>query len=120
MNNGHSIASLLTGGAPTVNVSSPASQELPSVWASVPPPLGNYRCLVVDPPWPQRKTGQRKCRPNQGTRLDYPTVEKCDLLALPVQRWASDADPCFLWLWTTNSKDRVVSGRSKPASDGRN
>ena len=31
-------------------------------------------------------------------------MSKAELLALPVGEWA--AADCFLWLWTTNSKDR--------------
>jgi N6-adenosine-specific RNA methylase IME4 len=63
-----------------------------------------YRVLVVDPPWNQGKTGKRKVRPNQTTMLDYPTMSKEELLALPVSEWAEDQS--FLWLWATNSKDR--------------
>ena len=63
-----------------------------------------YKVLVVDPPWNQGKTGKRKVRPNQGTSLDYPTMEKSELLDLPVAEWAEDQS--FLWLWATNSKDR--------------
>lgn len=63
-----------------------------------------YRVLVVDPPWNQGKTGRRKVRPNQSTVLDYPTMSKAELLALPITAWA--AEQSFLWLWATNSKDR--------------
>jgi N6-adenosine-specific RNA methylase IME4 len=63
-----------------------------------------YRVLVIDPPWNQGKTGKRKARPNQTTTLDYPTMSKKELLALPVNQWAEDQS--FLWLWATNSKDR--------------
>lgn len=63
-----------------------------------------YRVLVIDPPWNQGKTGKRKARPNQTTTLDYPTMGKKELLALPVNQWAEDQS--FLWLWATNSKDR--------------
>lgn len=63
-----------------------------------------YRVLVIDPPWNQGKTGKRKVRPNQNTILDYPTMSKKELLALPVNQWADNQS--FLWLWATNSKDR--------------
>ena len=65
---------------------------------------GDYQVLVVDPPWNQGKTGKRSVRPNQGTRLDYPTMSKANLTQLPVADWA--ADQSFLWLWATNSKDK--------------
>jgi N6-adenosine-specific RNA methylase IME4 len=67
-------------------------------------PTKKYAVIVVDPPWNQGKTGKRQVRPNQGTLLDYPTMTKDELLALPIADWAEER--CFLWLWATNSKDR--------------
>ena len=69
-----------------------------------PPKSGDYRVLVVDPPWNQGKTGKRKTRPNQNTLLDYSTMTKPELERLPVSDWAGSR--AFLWLWATNSKDR--------------
>jgi N6-adenosine-specific RNA methylase IME4 len=66
--------------------------------------MNKYNCIVIDPPWNQGKTGKRKVRPNQTTVLDYSTMNKQELLALPVQEWA--AENSFLWLWATNSKDK--------------
>jgi len=63
-----------------------------------------YQVLVIDPPWNQGKTGKRSVRPNQSTKLDYLTMCKEDLLRLPVPQWADTQS--FLWLWTTNSKDK--------------
>lgn len=64
----------------------------------------HYRTIVIDPPWNQGKTGRRKVRPNQDTILDYPTMTKDELLALPIDQWTQDES--FLWLWATNSKDK--------------
>ncbi len=63
-----------------------------------------YKCLVIDPPWNQGKTGKRSTRPNQGTRLDYKTMLKEELIDLPIPLWADEQ--AYLWLWATNSKDR--------------
>ena len=63
-----------------------------------------YRILIIDPPWNQGKTGKRKARPNQSTRLDQPTMKKNELTSLPINEWADKN--CFLWLWATNSKDK--------------
>lgn len=65
---------------------------------------GCYRCLVVDPPWNQGKTGKRRVRPHQTTCLDYKTMPQQELRSLPIRDWA--ADQAFLWLWATNSKDK--------------
>ena len=75
---------------------------------SPPPRIGEYRCIVVDPPWDQGKTGLRSVRPNQGTDLSYPTMTYAELAELPVADWS--ADVAFLWLWATNSRSRS-SGR---------
>ena len=44
----------------------------------VPPPTRpgptGYRCVVIDPPWPMRKI-EREERPDQGSALDYPTLD---------------------------------------------
>ena len=73
-----------------------------------PPQSGRYRCIVMDPPWDQGKTGLRTVRPNQGRDLDYPTMTSGEIAQLDVARWA--ASNCFLWLWATNSRSRS-SGR---------
>lgn len=62
-----------------------------------PPPLptGQYRTIVIDPPWPMTKI-KREVRPNQ-EGFDYPTmsVEEIGAMTLPL---AKDA---FVFLWTT-------------------
>ena len=68
------------------------------------PQAGHYKCIVVDPPWDQGKTGKRSVRPKQGTSLDYPTMTLDEIAALPVDEWA--ADESFLWLWATNSRSQ--------------
>lgn len=65
---------------------------------------GKYRCLVVDPPWDQCKTGKRAVRPNQTEILDYPTLKHEEISKLPIDEWA--ADESFLWLWATNSRSK--------------
>lgn len=65
---------------------------------------GSYKCLVVDPPWDQGKTGRRSVRPNQGIVLDYATMTFDEIKSLPVKEWA--ADEAFLWLWATNSRSK--------------
>jgi len=70
---------------------------------------GQYRCIVIDPPWDQRKTGLRSVRPNQGILLDYPTLTQQEVFEVaPLQEWASTN--AFLWLWATNSRSHS-SGR---------
>ncbi len=59
---------------------------------------GQYRTIVVDPPWPMEKI-LRDCRPNQSD-FDYPTMTIEEITRLPVARTAM-ADGCHLYLWTT-------------------
>ena len=66
---------------------------------------GSYRCVVVDPPWDQGKTGRRAVRPAQGTVLDYPTLTVDEIAKVaPVSDWA--AESAFLWLCATNSRSK--------------
>ena len=63
-----------------------------------------YKCIIIDPPWNQGKTGLRKVRPNQSKILGYPTMNKKELMQIPIND-ISDRQS-FLWLWATNSKDK--------------
>ena len=65
---------------------------------------GRYKCIVIDPPWNQGKTGVRSVRPNQGTVLDYPTMTEEQIKDLPISEWS--AKQSFLWLWATNSRSK--------------
>ncbi len=69
-----------------------------------PPKAGYYKCIVIDPPWDQGKTGKRLVRPNQGTELPYQTMTFNEIVNLPITDWA--AEHSFLWLWATNSRSR--------------
>ena len=69
-----------------------------------PPWAGSYRCIVMDPPWDQGKTGIRAVRPNQGRSLDYPTMTLDEITQVAVPEWASE--DAFLWLWATNGRSR--------------
>jgi len=38
-----------------------------------------YNIIYTDPPWQQTKGNKRKCRPNQGKELDYPTLALAEI-----------------------------------------
>ena len=66
---------------------------------------GEYKVLVVDPPWDQGKTGKRSVRPNQGTDLEYPTMTLDEIKdGVPIGEWT--AEQALMWLWVTNSRSR--------------
>ncbi len=44
--------------------------------------MKQYSIFVIDPPWPKRKGGLRKSRPNQGRSLDYETMSVDDIFKL--------------------------------------
>ncbi len=56
-----------------------------------------YKTLLIDPPWPQGKTGKRSVRPNQETTLDYPTMSLADITALPIYDLLESDGLVFLW-----------------------
>lgn len=63
-----------------------------------PLPTGQYRTIVVDPPWPMEKI-LREVRPFQYD-MDYPTLEINEIKNLEIPSISSD-DGCHLYLWTT-------------------
>ncbi len=73
-----------------------ANDQIRQQALATPPPDGQYRCIVIDPPWPMQKI-ERDQRPNQTTELDYPvmTLEQLTAMDLPA------AEQCHLYLWTT-------------------
>ena len=63
---------------------------------SVPPPEGQYRCIVMDPPWPMQKIERDVC-PEQTSELDYPVMTMGQIMDIKVPA----AEQCHLYLWTT-------------------
>jgi N6-adenosine-specific RNA methylase IME4 len=59
----------------------------------------HYRTLVVDPPWPIKKSS-RTVRPNQ-VSMDYPLMTVPEIAALPVKQMA-DCAGAHVYLWTTH------------------
>jgi len=75
-------------------------ERLRTLAAQTPPPVGQYRTIVIDPPWPMKKI-ERGVRPNQGEYLDYPTMQLADIYNLDIDPLAAQ-DGCHLYLWTTH------------------
>ena len=68
-----------------------------------PAAAGQYRVVVVDPPWKQSKAGKRKARPNVPTDLPYKTAKLDDIPAMhKIPEWA--APDALILLWATQSK----------------
>jgi N6-adenosine-specific RNA methylase IME4 len=64
---------------------------------TAPLPVGRYRTIIIDPPWPMEKI-EREVAPNQ-IGFDYPTMSEEQMAAFDVPSMA--ADDCHLFLWTT-------------------
>lgn len=60
-------------------------------------PAGQYRTIVIDPPWPMDKSA-RTVAPEQGTRLDYPTMTLEQIAALPIADVSADGTQLYLWV----------------------
>ena len=69
----------------------------------LPPPVGTYYTIVIDPPWPINWIeGDRIAeRPNQ-VALEYPTMSFDDLEEMRDDVLAIAAPDCHLYLWTTH------------------
>jgi N6-adenosine-specific RNA methylase IME4 len=69
--------------------------------------MSGYRCIVVDPPWPQKGGGTLRGREGwhdaQGASLPmkYQTMSVAQISAMPIADLAH-ADGAHLYLWTTN------------------
>ncbi len=58
-----------------------------------------FSCIVIDPPWPMKKS-ERTARPNQGETLDYATMTLKEIGNIPIKKRA-DPNGCHIYLWTT-------------------
>jgi N6-adenosine-specific RNA methylase IME4 len=60
----------------------------------------SFDVLMIDPPWPKKKGGLRKVRPQQSRLLGYETMSVADIFALldrEVFSQASEQHTVFLW-----------------------
>jgi len=62
------------------------------------PPVGQFRTIVIDPPWPIEKI-IRDERPNQYD-FDYPIMTIDEIKALPIEKIAFE-NGCHVYLWAT-------------------
>jgi N6-adenosine-specific RNA methylase IME4 len=60
-------------------------------------PSGEYRTIVIDPPWPMRLSA-RQLHPEQGNTLPYPTMTLEQIAALPVADFAAPGAHLYLWV----------------------
>lgn len=58
-----------------------------------------YGIVYTDPPWPQKKGGTRKCRPNQGRALDYQTesLEEIKRIHREALEHTEEHHDVFMW-----------------------
>ena len=59
--------------------------------------MTRYRCILIDPPWPEHGGGKSK----RGADRHYPLMSVRKIAALPVGELADPAG-CHLWLWATS------------------
>lgn len=59
-----------------------------------------YDLIYTDPPWPQKKGGVRKCRPNQTRSLDYNTMSLEDIEEIHRNINKIQSSKCNVFMWT--------------------
>lgn len=64
------------------------------------PVAGEWRTIVIDPPWPVEKA-VKDTRPYQSPHLDYPSMTVDQITKLPIKKLA-DPGGAHLYLWTTH------------------
>ncbi len=57
-----------------------------------------YKTIMIDVPWSQGKTGKRKVRPNQETKLLYETMSISKIENFPIDDFADDQCLMFFWV----------------------
>lgn len=63
-------------------------------------PEKKYKCVLIDPPWPQKTVGVFKRRPHTKTEMPYRTMSLDEIKSLPIRNIIDDDS--HIWLWTTN------------------
>lgn len=59
-----------------------------------------YDILYSDPPWNQKKGNARRCRPNQGKELDYPTMSVSECIQTQIPFFAQMSEKSNIFMWT--------------------
>ena len=59
--------------------------------------MKKYKCILLDPPWPERGGGKIK----RGADRHYPLMSVKDIISLPVGKIADDN--AHMYLWVTNN-----------------
>lgn len=59
-----------------------------------------YDLIYTDPPWQQVKGGKRKCRPNQGKLLDYPTLSIQEIKDIHNAAFSHCNEKHNIFMWT--------------------
>lgn len=59
-----------------------------------------YDLIYSDPPWKQTKGNLRKCRPNQGKVLDYPTLSVDEIFDLQQRFFSLTKEKHNIFMWT--------------------
>lgn len=77
-----------------------ARQVIPNPVGEIEALSGQYRSIIIDPPWPMEKI-EREVAPNQGVKLDYPVMSLEEIAALPVKSLVHPQGT-HLYLWTTH------------------
>ena len=61
-----------------------------------------YGLIYADPPWKQSKGNIRKCRPNQGKQLDYPTCDLEEIKSIHIKDFIHRKLEMFDFSWKEN------------------
>ena len=75
-----------------------------------------YSVMMCDPPWPTKKGGKRKARPNQDRELDYPTMSMADiriLFATQLLPMMDNQHSLFMWVTerTLNEVETLLTSK---------
>lgn len=75
--------------------------------------MKNYDIFYSDPPWDQKKGNARKCRPNQGKALDYPTMNVCECIQVQMPFFENAAEKYNVFMWAIDKYLHEVEAEMK-------
>lgn len=72
-----------------------------------------YDIIYTDPPWKQSKGNKRKCRPNQGKELDYPTMDIDDIFEIQKPFFENCNDKHNIFMWTIDKFLHITESKMR-------
>ena len=75
--------------------------------------MNKFDIVYTDPPWEQTKGNKRKCRPNQGKELDYPTLSIDEIFKIQKPFFENCNEKHNIFMWTIDKYLHIAEEKMK-------